>query len=489
MALLFVDAVRNGRLTKAKLLHKHGVSVDSTDSYGHPAVYLALTIPQDKLRFATVSWLLRGGAQISYVHPPSGRNLLATATYHNCTAEVQLLLGQGSLDVRAQDGQGRTPLHYAVLHNNLRATGALVRYARRYALDLHVHDNRGWSPEQLAEAMGLQEILDLLNTKYGKAKTPRARKSELGRDFKADQIVDSGFLNENSGKYSPSFQDPYCANGSLLGLRRSNTTVLSECRRPSITPCQRPHTSVMTMAGTVRPLTEPRTSQSFRAIKHTHCTDTQQDIWESNTQDTWPPLNLEANVSTITTTRTPSKQRPGPRTQIGPEARKQNISAATRQNTLVSANPKTLFPSPKHRSTTTSTMVPRLLALQSQEHTGSFRTKASPEQARKSAPKPSILSKGSKKGSTSKKLTFGIVAKLTSLAVNFRRKKRHSLPEAKPRSRSNSIYSRNEASEPRPTRSRANSTGSRNTLGVTEGTRGRPRSGRVSQDIAKLAVK
>ena len=162
MSRPFITAVECGRVTQAKQLHKQGASLNSRDRQGHPALLLALRIPDARSRSSMVSWLLHAGADTGYIDPYTGRNLLTIASYFNCTAEIHLLLELGSQDVVAQDNMGRTALHYATVHNNVTAVYDLAQYSRRYCIPVSILDNQGWTPFSIATVLGYNHIRAVL---------------------------------------------------------------------------------------------------------------------------------------------------------------------------------------------------------------------------------------------------------------------------------------------------------------------------------------
>ena len=162
MSNAFLSAVGYGRVTQARHLHRQGSSLNTRDKLGHPALLLALRIPDAQARSSMVRWLLCAGADTGYIDPYTGRNLLTTAAYFNCTAEIHLLLEHGSQDVVAQDNMGRTALHYATVHDNVTAVYDLVQYSRRYCISVNIPDFQGWTPFSIATVLGYKHIRAVL---------------------------------------------------------------------------------------------------------------------------------------------------------------------------------------------------------------------------------------------------------------------------------------------------------------------------------------
>ena len=162
MSRSFLKSVECGRLTQAKQLYRQGVSINSKNRFGQPALFLTLRIPDACARASMVQWLLHAGADTGYVDPRTGRNLLATAACANHTADVIHFLEHGNQDTVLADHAGRTSLHYSTVHNNVTAVYELCKYARRYCIPVNQPDAAGWTPFSIATVLGYRHILAVL---------------------------------------------------------------------------------------------------------------------------------------------------------------------------------------------------------------------------------------------------------------------------------------------------------------------------------------
>ena len=170
MSQLFLEAVMEGRLPTAKALHRQGTSVNTKNKHGYPALYIAMCIKDNIARSSMVCWLLHAGADTGYIDPYTGRNLLATAAYFNCTAEIHMLLEHEQVDISARDKKGRTALHYAVFYNNVASVLTMAKYAKENQIKVDMSDQKGWTPCSIAVIQGFTRILRIL-VKFGQAET------------------------------------------------------------------------------------------------------------------------------------------------------------------------------------------------------------------------------------------------------------------------------------------------------------------------------
>ncbi|CAE8632142.1 unnamed protein product [Polarella glacialis] len=150
-------ACRAGHAEVARLLHGHGADLESVDSHGRTALHLACERGHAELVFALVEFGCRPAFQDS-----SGRTALHLAA---CCADprvCQFLVSKHPELATRPDGQGRTPLFYAVLNPAPSAGEECARLLLASRAEVSSQDSFGFAPLHYAAESGMQGSVALL---------------------------------------------------------------------------------------------------------------------------------------------------------------------------------------------------------------------------------------------------------------------------------------------------------------------------------------
>ncbi|MFZ8865020.1 MAG: ankyrin repeat domain-containing protein [Rickettsiales bacterium] len=106
---------------------------------------------------------------------------------------VELLSKKQDLDINAVDQDGNTPLHYAVMNNNLQIVDILLQATA----DPFIKNNKGEDPLSLADSTRNEEIVKLLN----EARQPINDEASQQYYNMIKRIADAGKLNEKDDNH------------------------------------------------------------------------------------------------------------------------------------------------------------------------------------------------------------------------------------------------------------------------------------------------
>ncbi|KAJ4860563.1 ankyrin repeats (3 copies) domain-containing protein [Trichoderma breve] len=148
-----LQAVANGNVVVAKLLLKHGATVDLKPRKGITPLFLAIECGHEEV----VQLLLENGFDIN-LKDQQGRTPLILAVENGHVAIVQLLLHRGA-DINLTDSNGgRTPLSYAAEKGHT----AIVQLLLDKGANVHLEDRFGRTPLSYAAMKGREVIIRLL---------------------------------------------------------------------------------------------------------------------------------------------------------------------------------------------------------------------------------------------------------------------------------------------------------------------------------------
>lgn len=171
-------AVHHGFSGIVALLLKFGADVDAQDNDAMTPLLLVsqsrLPIFGDDIKITKTAQLLLGHGASVHVRSKNGQTPLHLASQHGLSRIVELLL-MFDADVDARDNSNITPLHFAVsspfqrsylmthISPVLWSVTAIIKVLLEHGANLHMQNDKGETPFQVALTRGEQEIIDVLS--------------------------------------------------------------------------------------------------------------------------------------------------------------------------------------------------------------------------------------------------------------------------------------------------------------------------------------
>jgi ankyrin repeat protein len=134
-------AARRGHKKIVELLLVNGANVNTKDSKGLTPAEMAMT----RLRTQITKLLVDNNADISSIH---------LAAFEGNLAKVKTFLQRG-INIKTQDSDGRTPLHYA-------ATADVAEFLISKGADIHTGDKDDETPLHTTAGAGFKDVVELL---------------------------------------------------------------------------------------------------------------------------------------------------------------------------------------------------------------------------------------------------------------------------------------------------------------------------------------
>jgi ankyrin repeat protein len=140
----------------ARALLEHGADVKARDKYDQTPLHLAR-------REEVARLLLKYGADANALDN-EGRTPLHHASEQGYVGPIRVFLEHG-VDANIRDANNSTPLHMAAQHTFRPNDGRLnvIRLLLQYNSDVHARDDMGRTPFMIAEARGVDSVLQLLS--------------------------------------------------------------------------------------------------------------------------------------------------------------------------------------------------------------------------------------------------------------------------------------------------------------------------------------
>ena len=188
------------RPENARILLRHGASVNHQDTDGKSPLHFASRHPSDDL----VRLLLDNGANL-VASDIWGITALHEASYHGRVAVVKLLLKYGA-NINARNNSGHTPLHDAVRHGHLE----VVRLLLDHGADMNAQNKHRWTVLHHAAFNRRTRIVDLL---LKRGADPRARTDQgktpfqLASERNYPDVTVTRLLSEWTGEYVEDSRD------------------------------------------------------------------------------------------------------------------------------------------------------------------------------------------------------------------------------------------------------------------------------------------
>ncbi|PKA49049.1 Potassium channel AKT1 [Apostasia shenzhenica] len=196
-------AASKGNENCAILLLDYGADPNSLDSLASVPLWEAVLGKHE----AVIRMLIDNGADLSY---GDMAQYACTAAEQNSIELLKDIVSYGGDVTQPRPGDGTTALHLAVCEGNV----AMVKFLLDQGSDLLKEDSHGWSPWQLAEQQGHDEIISLFNSK---------KSSEDGG-------------NPNNGGQNRENENFNSTTARSLGRFRSEPTIVAQEPRDGMIP-------------------------------------------------------------------------------------------------------------------------------------------------------------------------------------------------------------------------------------------------------------
>lgn len=162
-SLLHVMAEDDRNIEVAKFLLKKGIDVNVKNEYGStPLHYAAAEGHKDTV--AIIQLLLANGADVNAIAKCDGMTPLHKAVIRGVEKNVEVLLVNGA-DVKVQDNEQHTPLHYTVLNREDESSISIIKRLLANGADINATDKDGDTLLHLAIQRNCTKIIQLLLNK------------------------------------------------------------------------------------------------------------------------------------------------------------------------------------------------------------------------------------------------------------------------------------------------------------------------------------